>query len=222
MILGIGSSPCARSHFSRWIHESTPFLPVPVNPLCPIPWSRYHTLTDFCLHRVWVYRIFLDCTFMQLCTGCGPPFWKMVQTYAFYRDGGSRPQVNLDVCRKNYGSFIESCQLSFRWSEETLEQNKRKLLSKLKSPIADEPGNSRKLQNPILMLKSVGRAYFPMRYQISTLDCTLIKNKSNLADPDVQSLSEAECKPKVPADAARAPHGLYPTQKQIWIRERSI
>ena len=88
-------------------------------------------------------------------------------------------------------------------------------MSTLKSSMTHEPGSPERLQNPIPLLKSIGKVYFPMRYQVSTLGWTLVRNKFNLGDQGVRNFSEAECKAKVPADAVRALQGLYPTQKQI-------
>ena len=54
------------------------------------------------------------------------------------------------------------------------------------------------------MMKSVGKANFPMRQQVSSPVSIRVRNKLNFDDQDVDGFFEAEGKPKVPADTARA------------------
>ena len=94
-------------------------------------------------------------------------------------------------------------------------KNRTNSLSMLMSPKTDEPGNPEKLPNLTPLLKSGGRAYSPMRYQVSSLGCTLVRSKFTFGDQNVGSSSAAKCKRKVPADPARALHGFNSTQKKF-------
>ena len=55
----------------------------------------------------------------------------------------------------------------------------------LKSPFTHEPRNPEKLQNPMPVLKSVGKAYFSVRHQVSSSGYTRVRNKLDLDDQDV-------------------------------------
>ena len=50
----------------------------------------------------------------------------------------------------------------------------------LKSPLTHEPRNPEKLQNPMPVLKSVGKEYFPVRHWVSSPGYTRVRNKLDL------------------------------------------
>ena len=71
------------------------------------------------------------------------------------------------------------------------------------------------------MLKYVGRAYFPMRYQVSSPGYPRVRSKLDFGGLAVTGFSKAECKPKVPADAARTLRGLIPHSNRLGYRNNS-
>ena len=101
----------------------------------------------------------------------------MVQTYVILQEASGAPKVIWRRVDKTTPNRWIAFNRPFVGRKEHWSRKKRKFLSMLKSPRTDEPGNPQKLPNPISMLTSVGRAYLPARYQVSSLVYTPVRNK---------------------------------------------
>ena len=135
-------------------------------------------------------------------------FGKWLKPIKFFRKAFRALKLIWNSVDKTTTNSLMGVNCSFVDRKNTGAKIKGKALSMLNFPITDEPGNPEKLQSLIAMLKSVGEAHFPMRYQVSGLGSTAVRNKFDPGDRGVGGLTEAVCKPKVPTDAARALHEL--------------
>ena len=128
----------------------------------------------------------------------------MVQTFEVLQEGVSRPKLIWRCVDKTRANPWIAFGYSFIVQKKHWSKNKRKPLSMPKSPFKDDPRNPENFQNAIPMLKFVGGAYFPMRYQVPSLSYTPVRTKFNPDDQDVGGFFRAQCEPKGPANAAHA------------------